>query len=98
MSFDSSQHEAARRYFTLAVKLAAEAEDAPLAGHVLRAMAHQATDLGHPKKPWDIATASVEHKRRSGVWSGSRRPLLIPGPLRTGRASFPRIRLKQATR
>ncbi|WP_405545579.1 Tat pathway signal protein [Streptomyces phaeochromogenes] len=63
MSFDASHHEAARRYFTLAVKLAAEAEDEPLAGHVLRAMAHQATDLGHPKEAVDIATASVEHKR-----------------------------------
>jgi hypothetical protein len=53
MSFDASHHEAARRYFTLAVKLAAEAEDAPLAGHVLRAMAHRATDLGHPEEAVD---------------------------------------------
>ncbi|GHI04541.1 hypothetical protein Scel_28620 [Streptomyces cellostaticus] len=30
------------------------------------------------------------------LWSGSRRPLLISGPLRTGRAGCPRIRLKQA--
>ena len=63
MSFDSSQQEAARRYFTLAVKLAAEADDAPLAGHVLRAMAHQATDLGHPKKGAVLASASMERRR-----------------------------------
>lgn len=63
MSFDASHHEAARRYFRLAVTLAAEADDAPLAGHILRAMAHQATDLGHPKKAVDLATASVGHRR-----------------------------------
>jgi hypothetical protein len=37
MGFDASYHEAAGRYFTLAPKLAAEADDAPLAGHILRA-------------------------------------------------------------
>ncbi|MFJ6577879.1 Tat pathway signal protein [Streptomyces sp. NPDC091368] len=63
MSFDASQHESARRYFTLALKLAAEAEDAPLAGHVLRAMAHQAIDLGHTKAALNLASASVERKR-----------------------------------
>ncbi|GGY29215.1 Tat pathway signal protein [Streptomyces omiyaensis] len=63
MSFDASQHELARRYFTLALKLAAEADDAPLAGHILRAMAHQAIDLGHTRAALDLATASVERKR-----------------------------------
>ncbi|WP_073772694.1 hypothetical protein [Streptomyces sp. MJM1172] len=63
MSFDASHHEAGRRYFTLALKLAAEADEAPLAGHILRAMAHQATDLGHPQTAVDLATASVERKR-----------------------------------
>ncbi|WP_026057824.1 hypothetical protein [Streptomyces sp. SS] len=63
MSFDASQHEPARRYFTLALKLAAEADDAPLAGHILRAMAHQAIDLGHARAAMDLATASVERNR-----------------------------------
>ncbi|MFF5708134.1 Tat pathway signal protein [Streptomyces sp. NPDC012756] len=63
MSFDATQHEAARRYFTLALKLAAEADDAPLAGHILRAMAHQAIDLGHTRAALNLATASVERKR-----------------------------------
>ncbi|MFJ8658697.1 Tat pathway signal protein [Streptomyces sp. NPDC093795] len=63
MSFDASQHEPARRYFTLALKLAAEADDAPLAGHILRAMAHQAIDLGHTRAALDLASASVERKR-----------------------------------
>ncbi|MFF6869377.1 Tat pathway signal protein [Streptomyces sp. NPDC012450] len=63
MGFDASQHEAARRHFTLALKLAAEADDAPLAGHILRAMAHQAMDLGHPRAALDLATASVERER-----------------------------------
>lgn len=63
MSFDASQHESARRFFTLAVKLAAEADDGPLVGHILRAMAHQATDLGHPKKAVDLASASTDRPR-----------------------------------
>ncbi|MFF0125871.1 Tat pathway signal protein [Streptomyces mirabilis] len=63
MSFDASQHEAARSYFTLALKLAAEADEAPLAGHILRAMAHQATDLGHPRAGVRLAAASVDRKR-----------------------------------
>ncbi|MEW5653740.1 Tat pathway signal protein [Streptomyces cinereoruber] len=63
MGFDASRHEAARRHFTLALKLAAEADDAPLAGHILRAMAHQAMDLGHPRAALDLATASVERER-----------------------------------
>ncbi|MFE7580663.1 Tat pathway signal protein [Streptomyces gardneri] len=63
MSFDASQHEPARRYFTLALKLAAEADDAPLAGNILRAMAHQAIDLGHARAALEVATASVERKR-----------------------------------
>ncbi len=63
MAFDDAEHSIAQRYFTLAVKLAAEADDAPMAGHVLRAMAHQALDLGHPRSALDLATASVEGKR-----------------------------------
>ncbi|MFJ6898270.1 Tat pathway signal protein [Streptomyces hokutonensis] len=63
MSFDASQHEAARRYFTLALKLAAEADEAPLAGHILRAMAHQAIDLGHPRDGVRLSAASVDRKR-----------------------------------
>ncbi|MBD0709851.1 MULTISPECIES: Tat pathway signal protein [unclassified Streptomyces] len=63
MGFDSSRHESARHHFTLALKLAAEADDAPLAGHVLRAMAHQAMDLRHGRAGLALATASVERKR-----------------------------------
>ncbi|WP_030252983.1 hypothetical protein [Streptomyces violens] len=75
MSFDASQHEAARRYFTLAIKLAAEADDGPLAGHILRAMAHQATDLGYPKQAVDLAGASVD-RRRYALASRRERALL----------------------
>ncbi|MEU2868522.1 Tat pathway signal protein [Streptomyces olivoreticuli] len=65
MAFDDAEHSIAQRYFALAVKLAAEADDAPMAGHVLRAMAHQALDLGHPRSALDLTTASVEGKRYS---------------------------------
>jgi len=59
MSFDSSEHAAAQRLFRVAVKLSAEADDRPLTGHILRAMAHQAADLGHPRHAVKIAEAST---------------------------------------
>ncbi|MEU2516532.1 Tat pathway signal protein [Streptomyces syringium] len=63
MAFDASQHSTAQAYFTLAVRLAAEADDPPLAGHILRAMAHQAVDLGHPRQALDLAEASLHRNR-----------------------------------
>lgn len=63
MAFDSGRHPTAQRYFTEAVKLAAEAGDQPMAAHVLRAMAHQAIDLGHHQQALDLAAASVEGDR-----------------------------------
>jgi hypothetical protein len=63
MAFDNSEHAIAQRYFALAVKLAARSGDDPLAGHILRAMAHQAIDLGACKQGLDLAAASVEGQR-----------------------------------
>ncbi|MBB1253141.1 Tat pathway signal protein [Streptomyces sp. OF3] len=63
MAFDNGEHATAQKHFTVAVKLAAEADDSPMAAHILRAMAHQANDLGHPKAALDLASASVEGKR-----------------------------------
>ncbi|MDX3078624.1 Tat pathway signal protein [Streptomyces sp. MI02-7b] len=63
MAFDNSEHATAQRYFTGSVKLAAEADDPPMAAHVLRAMAHQAVDLGHPQHALDLAAASVDGRR-----------------------------------
>ncbi len=63
MAFDNDEHAAAQRYFATSTQLAAEAGDAPLAGHVLRAMAHQAVDLGHPEQGLRIAEASIDGDR-----------------------------------
>ncbi|UCM91189.1 Tat pathway signal protein [Streptomyces marincola] len=63
MAFDNAEHAAAQRYFTLSLSLAAEADDAPMAGHVLRAMAHQAVELGHPGHAVRLARASVDGQR-----------------------------------
>jgi tetratricopeptide (TPR) repeat protein len=63
VSFDNAEHALALHYFTAAVKLAAEADDPPMAGHVLRAMAHQAVDLGRPRKAAELASASIEGDR-----------------------------------
>jgi transcriptional regulator with XRE-family HTH domain len=63
MAFDDGEHSAAQRYFTAATKLAAEADDQPLVGHILRAMAHQAIDLGHYLQGLQLAEASVRGNR-----------------------------------
>lgn len=62
-AFDASEHGLAQKYFELALHLAAEADDGPLAGHILRAMAHQAVDLGHSAEALNLSTASLERKR-----------------------------------
>ncbi|WP_433255125.1 hypothetical protein ACQPYK_14120 [Streptosporangium sp. CA-135522] len=63
MGFDNGEHALAERYFILAVKLAARADNAPLTGHILRAMAHQAIDLGFVTQGLDLSTASMQGRR-----------------------------------
>ena len=63
MAFDNAEHTIAQHYFSVAVKLAAEADDPPMAGHVLRAMAHQAVDSGHVRQGLALAAAPMEGKR-----------------------------------
>jgi tetratricopeptide (TPR) repeat protein len=62
-AFDAGEHPLAQRWLTIATKLAEEAGDAPLAGHVLRAMAHQAVDLGKPQEAVRLAEASLASRR-----------------------------------
>jgi hypothetical protein len=62
-AFDASEHGLAQSYFRLALQLAADADEGPLAGHILRAMAHQAVDLGHPREALDLAAASLASNR-----------------------------------
>ncbi|MFJ8752196.1 Tat pathway signal protein [Streptomyces sp. NPDC102441] len=64
-AFDAGEHPVALRWFTVATQLAEEARDAPLAGHVLRAMAHQAVDLKQPGQAVRLATDSLSGKRYS---------------------------------
>ncbi|MFD0416860.1 Tat pathway signal protein [Streptomyces sp. NPDC127108] len=63
MAFDNSEHAVALRRFNTAVKLAARSGDAPLSGHILRAMAHQALDLGFRREALQIAQVSVHGER-----------------------------------
>jgi hypothetical protein len=63
MAFDNAEHGVAQSYFNVAVKLAAEADDPSMIGHVLRAMAHQAIDLGHNRQALNLAAASMEGDR-----------------------------------
>ncbi|MCZ4118109.1 Tat pathway signal protein [Streptomyces sp. H39-S7] len=59
MAFDNSEHAVALSRFNAAVKLAATSGDAPLIGHILRAVAHQALDLGFRREALQWAEASV---------------------------------------
>ncbi|MGW6742480.1 hypothetical protein ACWGDX_17445 [Streptomyces sp. NPDC055025] len=63
VAFDNAEHATAQRYFVLAVKFAARAENPPLTGHIRRAMAHQAIDLGFNKQALDLSTASMDGQR-----------------------------------
>lgn len=63
MAFDASEHRTAQRYLTLAARIAAEAGNGPLGGHILRALAHQAVDLGHPRRALALADASMSRDR-----------------------------------
>ncbi|MFI7103322.1 Tat pathway signal protein [Streptomyces sp. NPDC050161] len=63
MAFDNSEHTVALQRFNTAVKLAARSGDAPLSGHILRAMAHQALDLGFRREALQVAQASVRGER-----------------------------------
>ncbi|HEY9327169.1 MAG TPA: Tat pathway signal protein [Streptomyces sp.] len=63
MAFDNSEHAVALQRFNIAVKLAARSGDAPLSGHILRAMAHQALDMGFRHEALQIAQASVRGER-----------------------------------
>ncbi|MEO3976875.1 Tat pathway signal protein [Streptomyces sp. CAU 1734] len=74
-AFDTREHRVAQNWFTLGVRLAAEADDPALAGHILRAMAHQAADLGHGHEAVNLATASIERKRYTSA--GPRERALI---------------------
>lgn len=74
--FDSGRHGAAQHFFQLSVKLAAEADDPALAGHVLRAMSHQALDLGHYRHAVDLAAASLD---RAALTSTSSRERALLG-------------------
>ncbi|MGW2279939.1 Tat pathway signal protein [Streptomyces sp. NPDC001770] len=67
MAFDSEENPLAQRYFTLALQLAGQAQDHPLCGHILRAMAHQALDLGHFANGLALAEASVQDRRYTGA-------------------------------
>ncbi|MET9664852.1 Tat pathway signal protein [Streptomyces sp. NPDC006475] len=63
MAFDASEHRTAQRYLTLGARIAAEAGDGPLGGHILRALAHQAVDLGHFRRALALADASMSRDR-----------------------------------
>ncbi|MFB9961650.1 hypothetical protein [Sinosporangium siamense] len=63
MAFDNNEQVLAQKYFHLALRLAAPAAAPPLAGHILRAMAHQAVDLGFYKLSLELSAASVEGQR-----------------------------------
>lgn len=66
-SFDSGNHGVAQKYYLTSLRLANEADDAPLAGFVLRAMAHQAVDLGHGNACVKLAESALDWSKKTGT-------------------------------
>lgn len=64
-AFDCSLHGLSQSYYTKALRLANEADDGPLAGFILRAMAHQAVDLGHGQACLRLAESALEWSRKN---------------------------------
>jgi hypothetical protein len=105
MAFDNARHGLAQRFFTVAVKLAAEADAPAMAGHVLRAMAHQAVDLGHRRHALELAEASVTGERYTSASTRERallgvvhaRALALAGERRQAVAALNRAEQDLAT-
>jgi tetratricopeptide (TPR) repeat protein len=66
-AFDCSLHGLSQTYYTKALRLANEADDGPLAGFILRAMAHQAVDLGHGQACLRLAESALEWSRTNAT-------------------------------
>ncbi|WP_280194919.1 hypothetical protein [Nocardia farcinica] len=94
----SAEHAAAQRYFVAATKLATEADDAPLTGHILRAMAHQAIDLGDPRSGLALAEASVDGSRSRGACPRERALLTVVHAKALSAAGRPRESAKALLR
>lgn len=63
MAFDDADHSMAGQQFHLALALAGESGDRAIEAHILRAMAHQAIDLGDYGRGVVLAEASVDDAR-----------------------------------
>jgi tetratricopeptide (TPR) repeat protein len=63
MAFDNSSYSDSDHLFEIAMALAAEGEDHPLEGHILRAMAHKALDLGQFRRGLELAESSITGPR-----------------------------------
>jgi hypothetical protein len=63
MAFDDADHSMARQQFHLGLALAGESGDRAIEAHILRAMAHQAIDLGDYRRGLVLAEASVDGTR-----------------------------------
>jgi tetratricopeptide (TPR) repeat protein len=63
MAFDNANYADSDHLFDVAMALAAEGEDPSLEGHILRAMAHKALDLGQFRRGLDLAESSVAGQR-----------------------------------
>ena len=66
-AFDSAQHGVAQTYYLKALRLANEGDDGALGGFVLRAMAHQAVDLGHGQACLQLAESALEWSRKNAT-------------------------------
>jgi tetratricopeptide (TPR) repeat protein len=66
-TFDTAAHGLAERYYLTSLRLAAEADNPALGAYVLRALAHQAADLGHGQQCVDLSDAALQLSRSSAT-------------------------------
>jgi hypothetical protein len=67
MSFDAGLHDAAQRYYVLAVRMAKAARNDPFAALCLSAMARQMFDLGRPEDGLDLVQLGQYGTRRTAT-------------------------------
>ncbi|MBL1115292.1 helix-turn-helix domain-containing protein [Streptomyces sp. 110] len=60
LAYDTGRHSLARRYLLLAVDMAHQAADRPLAAKILGTLAHQAIFLGNYREALDILHAAIQ--------------------------------------
>ncbi|MEU9428340.1 helix-turn-helix domain-containing protein [Streptomyces sp. NPDC048342] len=70
LAYDTGRHDLARRYFLLAIDMAHQAGDRPLAAKIMGTLAHQAIFLGGTREALDIVRAALQGAGTAATLTG----------------------------